>query len=309
MTRTTSSRYIESFLEMLAAERNAAARTRHAYFSDLADFESHCRQRGVAGPDVLISADAACVQSYIAALSSSGMAARTSARRLSCLRQFYRFLAREAIRPDDPTEREMSPKLPASLPKLLSEQEVKRLLEEGARGHADERRNYVAQAALELLYTTGLRISELLSLPSVLPLNNAPMVTVRGKGGRERLVPISEKARQAALALRHYDRDLDSPYLFPGRDPAKPLTRQGFDKILHQAALNAGLDPERISPHVLRHSFASHLLAHGADLRALQMLLGHADIATTQIYTHVLSERLRQLVQAHHPLASESADC
>lgn len=300
-------RHAEAFLEMLAAERNAAPRTRAAYAADLADFATYSATRGFVGPDALLNADGACVQGYLASLSQSGLSARTSARRLSCLRQFYRFLLREGHRADDPTARERAPKLPDSLPKVLSEDEMRRLLARGTRGHDDPRRDLVSRAALELLYTTGLRISELLSLPNTLPLNKAPMVMVRGKGDRERLVPISEGAREAALALRRHDRDIDSRYLFPGRDPARPLTRQGFDKILYQSAILAGLDPARVTPHVLRHSFASHLLDRGADLRALQMLLGHADIATTQIYTHVLSERLKQLVREHHPLAQQKS--
>ncbi|EHH69192.1 tyrosine recombinase [Gluconobacter morbifer] len=290
-------RHVEAFLEMLAAERGAAARTRQAYASDLEDFGRHC------APVPLEEAQGEHVRSYLASLSQAGRAARTSARRLSCLKQFYRFLMLESIRPDDPTDRQEAPKIPSSLPRPLDEQEIRLLLEEGTRGHEDERRDLVSRAALELLYTTGLRISELLSLPATCVQVKGPMLLVRGKGGRERLVPLSQAARQAAEDLVHWDRGLGSPYLFPGRNPQKPLTRQGFDKILLACALKAGVDPERVSPHVLRHSFASHLLARGADLRALQMLLGHADIATTQIYTQVMAERLRQVVAAHHPLA------
>ncbi|WP_215748993.1 MULTISPECIES: tyrosine recombinase [unclassified Gluconobacter] len=289
--------HVEAFLEMLAAERGAALKTRQAYASDLADFSRHC------APTSLAQATGEQVRSYLTSLSQAGMAARTAARRLSCLKQFYRFLMLESIRSDDPTDRQQAPKVSSSLPRPLDEKEIRLLLEEGTRGHDSERRDLLSRAALELLYTTGLRISELLSLPATCVKAKGEMLLVRGKGGRERLVPLSRSARQAAEALVHYDRDLGSPYLFPGRNPDKPLTRQGFDKILLACALKAGIDPERVSPHVLRHSFASHLLAHGADLRALQMLLGHADIATTQIYTQVMAERLRQLVTAHHPLA------
>ncbi|MFT8950934.1 MAG: tyrosine recombinase [Gluconobacter sp.] len=290
-------RHVEAFLEMLAAERGAALKTRQAYASDLADFSRHC------APTSLAQATGEQVRSYLTSLSQAGMAARTAARRLSCLKQFYRFLMLESIRTDDPTDRQQAPKVSSSLPRPLDEKEIRLLLEEGTRRHDSERRDLLSRAALELLYTTGLRISELLSLPATCVKAKGEMLLVRGKGGRERLVPLSRSARQAAEALVHYDRDLGSPYLFPGRNPDKPLTRQGFDKILLACALKAGIDPERVSPHVLRHSFASHLLAHGADLRALQMLLGHADIATTQIYTQVMAERLRQLVTAHHPLA------
>lgn len=282
---------------MLAAERGAALKTRQAYASDLADFAAHC------APVSLCNAQRREVQSYLAELSRAGLAARTAARRLSCLRQFYRFLMLESVREDDPTERQQAPKIASSLPRPLDEAEIRLLLEVGTRGHENERRDIVSRAALELLYTTGLRISELLALPATCVHVRGPMVLVRGKGGRERLVPLSQTAREAADQLVHFDRDLGSPWLFPGRNPQKPLTRQGFDKILLACALKAGIDPDRVSPHVLRHSFASHLLAHGADLRALQMLLGHADIATTQIYTQVMSERLRQAVSAHHPLA------
>lgn len=284
---------------MLAAERGAALKTRQAYASDLADFAAHCE------PVSLGDAQGGEVQSYLAELSRAGLAARTAARRLSCLRQFYRFLMLESVREDDPTERQQAPKIASSLPRPLDEAEIRLLLEVGTRGHENERRDIVSRAALELLYTTGLRISELLALPATCVHVRGPMLLVRGKGGRERLVPLSQTAREAADQLVHFDRDLGSPWLFPGRNPHKPLTRQGFDKILLACALKAGIDPDRVSPHVLRHSFASHLLAHGADLRALQMLLGHADIATTQIYTQVMSERLRQAVSAHHPLASK----
>lgn len=296
MTEVTD-RHVEAFLEMLAAERGAVLKTRQAYASDLSDFARHCV------PVSLAQATGEQVRSYLASLSQAGMAARTAARRLSCLKQFYRFLMLESIRSDDPTDRQQAPKISASLPRPLDEKEIRLLLEEGTKGHENERRDLLSRAALELLYTTGLRISELLSLPASCVKAKGAMLLVRGKGGRERLVPLSRSAREAAEALVYFDRDLGSPYLFPGRDPNKPLTRQGFDKILLACALKAGIDPERVSPHVLRHSFASHLLAHGADLRALQMLLGHADIATTQIYTQVMAERLRQLVTAHHPLA------
>ncbi|GAJ30647.1 tyrosine recombinase [Acidomonas methanolica] len=297
-------RHVEAFLEMMAATRNAAPRTRAAYAADLRAFAAYCVGRGLETDHALIRADAGCVQGYMARLAEEGVSARTAARRLSCLRQFYRFLLREERRSDDPTARERAPKLAPALPKVLSEAEVARLIEDGSVGHEDPRRDLVARAAIELLYVTGLRISELLSLPSSLSRSAAPMVLVRGKGGRERLVPVSDGAREAALALARHDRGLGSPWLFPGRDPSRPLTRQGFDKILRQAALLAGLDPDRVTPHVLRHSFASHLLDRGADLRALQMLLGHADIATTQIYTHVMNERLRHAVARHHPLGN-----
>jgi integrase/recombinase XerD len=235
----------------------------------------------------------------MAGLSANGLSARSAARRLSCLRQFFRFLLREGVRTDDPTGLLDSPRLPSPLPKFLSESQVDALLAAAATlppGHAP-----LATAAFEILYATGLRISEMLSLPRTALAGGGDMLLVRGKGGKERVVPLSDQARAAAAALLAVSRA--SRFLFPGRDPRRPLTRQGFDRIVRQTALAAGLDPAGISPHVLRHSFASHMLARGADLRSLQVLLGHADITTTQIYTHVLQERLQRLVEQHHPLA------
>jgi integrase/recombinase XerD len=289
-------RHIEAFLEMLVAERGAARNTRLAYEADLTDFESFAAVRRVAPA----RADATVLQAYMAGLSRAGLAARTSARRLSALRQFHRFLLREGVRTDDPTSLLDAPKLGRSLPKYLSEQEVDALLAAGAARPG--RQGVVAKAALEILYASGLRVSELLGLPLRALSGDAAVLMVKGKGGKERIVPLSDAAKTAAqeLAALH---EPGTRWLFPGRDARQPMTRQGFGLMLKIVALEAGLDPARVSPHVLRHSFASHLLAHGADLRSLQLLLGHADIATTQIYTHVLAERLQRLVEAHHPLA------
>ncbi|HET9020069.1 MAG TPA: tyrosine recombinase [Acetobacteraceae bacterium] len=287
-------RHVEAFLEMLAAERGAAGNTLAAYRADLADAAAFAARNGES-PACMTTAT---LRAYLGQLAAAGLSPRTAARRLSALRQFHRFLLREEVRPDDPTELLDGPRLPAALPKLLSETEVEALLEAAAL-RPDERQAVVMRAALEILYATGLRISEMLSLPRASLANDAALLLIRGKGGRERLVPLSDAARGAAaplLAAR-------GRWLFPGRDPARPLTRQGFAQALKLVALDAGLDPARVSPHVLRHSFASHMLARGADLRSLQMLLGHADIATTQIYTHVLAERLQRLVAQHHPLA------
>lgn len=283
---------------MLAAERGAAGNTLAAYRADLADAAAFATRRGESPAGM----STATLRAYLGQLAAAGLSARTAARRLSALRQFHRFLLREAVRADDPTELLDSPRLPAALPKLLSESEVDALLEAAAL-RPDERQAVVMRAALEILYATGLRISEMLALPRAALANDAALLLIRGKGGRERLVPLSDAARDAAaplLAAR-------GRWLFPGRDPARPLTRQGFAQALKLVALDAGLDPARVSPHVLRHSFASHMLARGADLRSLQMLLGHADIATTQIYTHVLAERLARLVAQHHPLARAAA--
>lgn len=295
----------EAFLEMLAAERGAARNTLSAYATDLGDFAAFCARRGLAaeavGPEPL--------RDYMRSLTDLGLKPRTSARRLSALRQFYRFLAREGVRPDDPTDTLDAPRLTPPLPKPISEDEVAALIAGGA--SLPGRRGALAVAAIELLYGAGLRASELVSLPAAALREDQPMIAVRGKGGRERLVPISAGARAAVLAARQADHRAvaASPralrWLFPSRGAAGHMTRQGLGLLLKEAADAAGLAAARVSPHVLRHSFASHLLARGADLRSLQILLGHADIATTQIYTKVMEERLRALVEAHHPLADD----
>lgn len=294
-------RLLEMFLEMLAAERNAARNTLLAYRADLEDFFAQY------GAD----ADTEACRAHLAGLAAAGLSERTQARKLSSMRQFFRFLAREGIRADDPTELLDSPRLPAGLPKALSEAEVEALIEGAGRlsaAHAP-----LAVAAIELLYSSGLRASELVTLPHGSMRADAPLVTVRGKGGKERVVPISARAREAALEARGgmerrgKGRAVAARYLFPARGKEGHLTRQALGLLLKEAALAAGIAPERVSPHVLRHSFASHLLGRGADLRTLQILLGHADIATTQIYTKVLEERLRAMVEAHHPLANPAA--
>jgi integrase/recombinase XerD len=289
-------RHVEAFLEMLAAERGAARNTLLAYDRDLTDFAGFAAGRR----EPVSRASAATLRAYMAGLGAEGLKPRTAARRLSALRQFHRFLLREGIRNDDPTGLLDSPKLPGVLPKYLSEAEVDALLAAAAR--LPERQGIIATAALEILYATGMRITELLSLPRSALAGDAALLMVKGKGGKERMVPLSDAAKDAAAAIAVLS-DKRIRWLFPGRDPARPLTRQTFFLLLKQVAREAEIDPARVSPHVLRHSFASHLLAHGADLRSLQMLLGHADIATTQIYTHVLAERLRKLVETHHPLA------
>ena len=294
-------RHLEAFLEMLAAERGASRNTLLAYQADLEDFAAFAAGKGclVAGCDTTV------LQAYMAGLQRAGLAARTAARRLSALRQFHRFLLREGIRADDPTTLLDAPRLPKTLPKYLTEQEVDALL--GACEGMAGRRGVVARAAVEILYASGLRVSELLSLPRQALGGDATVLLIRGKGGKERIVPLSDRAKIAALALVSEQKQA-TRYLFPGRAANRALTRQGFFLLLKQVALAAGIDPARISPHVLRHSFASHLLARGADLRSLQLLLGHADIATTQIYTHVLAERLQRLVEAHHPLANAATE-
>ena len=300
-----SARYAEAFLEMLAAERGAAANTVAAYRRDLDAFAGHAAAGGV----TLETAGAEHVRGFLGALAAAGAAPRTAARRLSALRQFYRFLLDEGMRSDDPTAAIDGPRVRPALPKFLSEDEVDRLLAAAAaRDDADGLRRV---ALLEVLYATGLRVSELVGLPLAAVARDGRTLVVRGKGGKERLVPLTEPAA-AALAAYGVVRETflpkgrarrASPWLFPSRSRQGHLTRARFAQILKEVAVDAGLAPSRVSPHVLRHSFASHLLARGADLRSLQQMLGHADIATTQIYTHVLDARLKSLVNQAHPLA------
>ena len=288
---------IEAYLEMLAAERGAAKNTLAAYQADLADFAAHI------APTAPARAASADIASYMSALAGAA-SARTQARRLSAIKQFFLFLLREGIRPDNPAAEQEAPRLPQSLPKYLSEAEVDALL--AAAAAMPGQVGLKASAGLEILYATGLRVTELLSLPAAALPTDAAILMVKGKGGRERIIPLSDAAKQAAAALRAASKT-PARYLFPGRDRKAPMTRQGFALILKQVAFKSGIDPARLSPHVLRHSFASHLLARGADLRSLQKLLGHADIATTQIYTHVLAERLERLIAQHHPLARSAS--
>ena len=290
---------VDAFLEMLTVERGAARNTIASYALDLEDFAAYLAGQAVA------SADAGDCQGYMASLHGRGLSARTAARRLSALRQFHLFLLREGVRADDPTAQIDTPRLPSPLPKFLTEAEVDALLEAAAR--RPNRSGALGRTALEILYATGMRVSELLSLPRSALGSRAGAMIVKGKGGKERMVPLSAAAKAAASALLAATA-ADSRWLFPGRDPKRPLTRQAFFLLLKQIALDAGLDPARVSPHVLRHSFASHMLARGADLRSLQMLLGHADISTVQIYTHIQTERLRKQMEDHHPLSEHWAD-
>ena len=292
---------------MLAAERGAARNTLAAYRADLEDAAGFAERRAGEAPEAM---SAGTLSRYVSGLTDAGLSPRTAARRLSALRQFHRFLAREGLRTDDPTEALDSPRRPPPLPRPLREAEVEALI--AAAGRLPEKRAPLAVAVCELLYCSGLRASELVELPAAAMRADSPLVVVRGKGGKERLVPISARARTAALAAREAAVETGghegSRWLFPSRGASGHLTRQTLNNLLNEAALGAGIDPERVSPHVLRHSFASHLLGRGADLRSLQVLLGHADIATTQIYTQVLEERLRALVEAHHPLSARRED-
>jgi len=285
---------------MLAAERGAARNTLTAYRGDLEAFLRHAGGAAErAGPEAL--------RGWLSALAAEGLAARSQARKLSALRQFFRFLVREGVRPDDPSELLDAPRLPRLLPRALTEGEVAALLA-GAAALGGERRA-AAVALVELLYSSGLRVSELVSLPAGSLREGETLVAIRGKGGRERLAPVSRRAREAAaearggLAKRARGRPQAQRWLLPSHGRTGHLTRQAVGRLLKEAALAGGLDPARVSPHVLRHSFATHLLSRGADLRALQMLLGHADIGTTQIYTAVLQDRLRAAVEEAHPMA------
>jgi integrase/recombinase XerD len=295
------SRHVEAFLEMLVAERGAARLTLAAYANDLADFAGFL---AVTATDVA-SADAAALRRYLGRLADAGLAPRTTARRLSCLRQFHRFLYAEGVRSDDPTAALDAPRLGRPLPKILGVDEVGRLIAAAeTRGGADGLR---LVCLLELLYATGMRVSELVGLP-LTRLRDERFLIVRGKGGKERMVPLNATARTALAAYgavrgSFLKEGEVSRYLFPSRGAEGHLTRRRCGQLLKELALAAGIDPTRVSPHVLRHAFASHLLDHGADLRSVQEMLGHADITTTQIYTHVQSERLRTLVETHHPLS------
>jgi len=285
----------DAFIEMLMVERGAARNTILSYGRDLSDFADYAAKRGLALP----AADMATCQAYMASLHGRGLSARTAARRRSTLRQFYLFLLREGVRTDDPTSQLDGPRLPQPLPKLLAEAEVDALLQAAA--HKPGRSGLLARAALEILYATGMRVSELLSLPRAALSRDSQAMIIKGKGGKERMVPLSAQAKLAAALLT--ESKIISRWLFPGRDPKHALTRQAFFLLLKQVAFEAGIDPARVSPHVLRHSFASHMLARGADLRSLQIMLGHADISTVQIYTHVQTERLRKVMEDHHPLS------
>ncbi|MEM7169653.1 MAG: site-specific tyrosine recombinase XerD [Pseudomonadota bacterium] len=286
-------------------ERGAAANTIEAYRRDLESLSAFLAKRQV----TVHRADSDSLRAYLSAQAAAGMAAGTAARRLSSLRQYYRFLITEGVRGDDPTAVLDSPKQGRRLPKVLQEAEVDRLLQT-ARGRQGPEALRLT-ALLETLYATGLRVSELVALPKASAERKGRFLTVRGKGNKERIVPLSEPALaaiEAYLAVRSSffpkgKSIKESPWLFPSRGRSGHVTRHRVGQLLKELAIEAELDPAAVSPHVLRHAFASHLLHHGADLRSVQMMLGHADISTTQIYTHILDERLKSLVQNHHPLS------
>lgn len=301
-------RHIDRFLEMMSAERGASANTLAAYERDLLYYVSFLAGRG----KVAVNATSEVVREFISDMSLRKLASTSAARKLSAVKQFHRFLLAEGFARENPVGIIAGPKIGRPLPKLLSIDEVDKLIATAtdAATRAEEKERFRAErlyCLLEVLYATGLRVSELVGLPVNAAYGEERMLTVRGKGGRERLVPLNEKATRALksfLGLRNGNEKMSqSRFLFASHGEQGHITRQHFAQELKSLAAAAGLRTDRVSPHVLRHAFASHLLAGGADLRAVQQMLGHADISTTQIYTHVLSERLKKLLETHHPLA------
>ncbi len=304
---------IEAFLEMLSAERGAAQNTIEAYRRDLQDFVAFLERRQTP----LDAAARADVAAYLAAASAAGLKPASRARRLSAVRQLYKFLLAEGHVAADPTDGHAGPRKERALPKTLNVAEVDHLISAAARRAeaatgAERRRAVRLHCLLEMLYATGMRVSELVSLPRNVLAGDTRVLTIKGKGGRERLVPLNTTAIAALTRYLHLADETEdmaatvaTKWLFPSKSAQGHLTRQRFGQDLKELAEEAGLDAKSVSPHVLRHAFASHLLDRGADLRAVQQLLGHADISTTEIYTHVLEERLKKLVEEHHPLAKK----
>jgi integrase/recombinase XerD len=308
-------RLVAGFLEALASERGASANTIEAYRRDLSDYEGRLHEQGT---DPL-KAGAAHIRAYLSASGANGLSAASVARRLSAIRQFHKHLYAEGRRRDDPTLAIEGPRRARPLPKMLTVAEVDRLIATASEGlDAPERplRERLAAArracVIEVIYASGLRVSEVLSLPKSAARLKEPVLTIRGKGGKERLAVLSNPARVAMAAYRALLNEAApgaaaSRWLFPADSASGHMTRQAFARDLKSAAVAAGIPAARVSPHVLRHAFASHLLQNGADLRVVQDLLGHADISTTQIYTHVLDERAKAMVRDLHPMNDEEA--
>lgn len=293
---------ILSFAEMMTAERGAAKNTLAAYTHDLSDCESYLKRRG----STLENASAKDLRQYLAFIADQGLSPKTQARRLSTLRDFYKYLFTEGIRKDNPSETLDTPRLGRILPKYLSEKEILSLFDaiETLRPVQKAR----MRALLEVLYASGLRVSELVSLPVTAAVTREYHLIVRGKGAKDRMVPLTDAAKKALkdwlpVRERTLPKGRDSRWLFPSTGRQGHLTRAGFFQDLKALARSAGLAEERVSPHVIRHSFASHLVARDADLRTVQQMLGHADISTTQIYTHILDDRLKSTVEKSHPMA------
>jgi integrase/recombinase XerD len=315
-TKPSDTRLIDLFLDMLAAEQGAGDNTLDAYRRDLTDLSGFLASRS----RNFAAAETQSLRDYLADLDTRGFKSSSVARRLSAVRHLFRFLLSERIRSDDPAAILSGPKRGRGLPKVLSIPDVDRLLtrakaltEEAEASPHERLRALRLHCLLEVLYATGLRVSELVALPRSAARSNASMIVVRGKGNKERLVPLNDASRRAmadylaAMEGRKSSKmaAADSKWLFPSFGESGHLTRQHFARDLKELAASAGLPPRLVSPHVLRHAFASHLLHNGADLRVVQTLLGHTDISTTQIYTHVVEERLKSLVRDLHPLAEK----
>jgi integrase/recombinase XerD len=316
-SRTPDAKLINLFLDMIAAEQGAGTNTLDAYRRDLTDFSEFLAPAGHG----FAGAETQALRDYLSDLDARGFKSSSVARRLSAMRHLFRFLLNERIRSDDPAAILSGPKRGRGLPKVLSISDVDRLLTRAkTQSEAPEAATLQRLRAmrlyclLEVLYATGLRVSELVALPRSAARRDAGMIVVRGKGDKERLVPLNEASRQAMAdylaAMEAVKPDskknaAGSKWLFPSFGESGHLTRQHFARDLKELAASAGLPPRLVSPHVLRHAFASHLLHNGADLRIVQTLLGHSDISTTQIYTHVVEERLKSLVRDLHPLAQK----
>ena len=293
---------IAAFMETITAERGAAENTIAAYTRDL----ENCGEFLDSGRRTFENAQVSDLRAYLAFLAENGMSVKTQARRLSALREFYKYLYTEKIRTDNPTDVLDSPKTGRSFPKYLSEEEINRLFD--AIPAMSPKKALRMKALLEILYASGLRVSELVSLPASTANVRENFLIVRGKGSKDRMVPLTDAAKQALHEWipereRTLPKGRESRWLFPSRSKTGHLTREGFFEELKSLATAAGIPAERVSPHVIRHSFASHLIAHDADLRTVQQMLGHANIATTQIYTHILDDRLKNAVEKNHPLA------
>lgn len=291
---------IESFLQVIVAEQGASPRTVSAYRHDLQDLAAFLRTKQVA----LHKAKRQDLQNYMHIIVKNGLSARTQARRLSAMHEFYRFLYSEEIRDDNPTDLLDSPKINKALPKYLSENEVNLLIEMG------RKKDVRLGVLLEVVYASGMRVSELVELPTSAVLQEGQMIMVTGKGGKQRMVPLNDMARIALdnwLLKRetYLKRGRTSKWLFPSKKSSTGhYTRDAFFKALKDLAIEADIEPKKVSPHVFRHSFASHLVAHDADLRSVQQMLGHSDIATTEIYTHVMEDRLKKIICEKHPLSN-----
>jgi integrase/recombinase XerD len=320
MPKPKLSKWVDSFLDVLTTERGAALNTRHAYWRDLADVSLYLRDQRSKEIETATADD---LKTYLMDLSNkihvkgqnrNQIAVRTVARRLSALRQFYRYLVSENVRGEDPTSTIESPKQTRTLPKTLSEGEVDALIKTASEQGGGESVRLVC--LLEMLYATGLRVSELVGLPMSAISEGNQFIMVEGKGGRERMVPLSDQAQKAIEAYTSIrpqfvgmdDAGRQGKWLFPSRtSDSGHLTRQRFAQLLKDLARAAKIDEDRVSPHILRHAFATHLLSNGADLRAVQKMLGHADVATTQIYTHIIGKKLKKTVEEKHPLAKTAS--